>query len=515
MRVSEIIADQQKAANGNINKDIWGGLFYNVKVYGAKGDGSTDDTAAIQAAIDAAFAAGGGIVYFSPGTYLSGRLTIYSNITLEGSRKQLSQLKLKNGVNDHFLVNSDSLGGNSNIQILNLKIDGNKANQTGSGFGIYFDKVTDIFIEQVYVTNAKSHGIDVRNGSNAFISNCYAVSNGGNGINLNNMDYADVASCLSDGNSDNGIYLENTASYCTISDNISINNGKSGFSIPLDSPSTGVSISDNISAYNDFHGFEIQGSNIAVDGNISAYNGANGSHQGILVNGTRNTITGNEILYNFGVGIDLGNCNQCLVDGNMVEVNGGIGIEVNSSRDSVVSNNQVIANGRVDNTLAGIMVWGNNQFVGINSTNNIVTGNRVTNAGIASRQKYGIRVDPNTSNNMIKDNDVTDGGYTANIKLESASVKCRDNIGFNADNLSVSFAVDSIGWKTIILPHGLGITPDRKNIMAIVDSNGVTDFLYYALMVDNADATNVVIRVYVSTASATAGAQSKVNVHIR
>lgn len=46
-------------------------------VYGAAGDGTTDDTAAIQAAIDAITAAGGGLIYLPPGTYkLTSALTL-------------------------------------------------------------------------------------------------------------------------------------------------------------------------------------------------------------------------------------------------------------------------------------------------------------------------------------------------------------------------------------------------------------------------------------------------------
>lgn len=60
-------------------------FFYNVKYYGAKGDGVTDDRAAIQSAVAAANAAGGGIVFFPPGTYLIGNpIVALSNVTFFG-----------------------------------------------------------------------------------------------------------------------------------------------------------------------------------------------------------------------------------------------------------------------------------------------------------------------------------------------------------------------------------------------------------------------------------------------
>ena len=61
----------------------WAAAQHSVRDHGAKGDGVARDTAAIQAAIDAAAKHGGGTVLVPPGKYLSGTIHLKSNITLE------------------------------------------------------------------------------------------------------------------------------------------------------------------------------------------------------------------------------------------------------------------------------------------------------------------------------------------------------------------------------------------------------------------------------------------------
>ena len=55
---------------------------FNVRDFGAMGDGKTLDTAAINAAIEAAASAGGGTVYFLAGTYASYAVHLKSNLAL-------------------------------------------------------------------------------------------------------------------------------------------------------------------------------------------------------------------------------------------------------------------------------------------------------------------------------------------------------------------------------------------------------------------------------------------------
>lgn len=86
------VHDTTMAASGTDKKATWAQLlgWYNVKGSGAAGDGITDDTAAIQAAINAAGTVSGGVggsvVYFPPGNYkISSALAVPSFVSLAGA----------------------------------------------------------------------------------------------------------------------------------------------------------------------------------------------------------------------------------------------------------------------------------------------------------------------------------------------------------------------------------------------------------------------------------------------
>ena len=55
---------------------------FDVRSFGAVGDGVTLDTAPIQKAVDACAEAGGGKIYLQGGTFLSGTIRLKSNVTL-------------------------------------------------------------------------------------------------------------------------------------------------------------------------------------------------------------------------------------------------------------------------------------------------------------------------------------------------------------------------------------------------------------------------------------------------
>lgn len=99
----------------------------SVKDFGAMGDGVTDDTAAIQSAMNSM--TNGGVLFVPGGTYIvSATLTIpYSNIKLLGSGNA-SVLKAANTSNYETMLLAIGLNG---IEVSDLVVDANRAGRTG------------------------------------------------------------------------------------------------------------------------------------------------------------------------------------------------------------------------------------------------------------------------------------------------------------------------------------------------------------------------------------------------
>lgn len=75
------------ATNPNHSADLRGARIFNIRDYGAKGDGATLDSAAVQAAIDACALEDGGVVLVPAGDFVIGTIALKSNVTLRLSAR--------------------------------------------------------------------------------------------------------------------------------------------------------------------------------------------------------------------------------------------------------------------------------------------------------------------------------------------------------------------------------------------------------------------------------------------
>lgn len=306
-------------------------LIFNVRDYGAKGDGSTLDTAAIQRALDAAYQAGGGVVYIPAGTYIvhsmsgkasDGALQIRSNVSLVGDGMGRSNLKVMDGEDSKItgIVRTPSGEVTKNVVIRDVTIDGNHQNNSGEIDG-FFCGVTpgstqydeNILIERVEIMNVSRYGFDPHEQTR----------------------FLTIRDSVAHGNLGDGFTID----FCfdtILENNLAYNNGRYGFNVVTSSHD--VLLKNNVAHHNAASGISVQkGSDdrpfiydIRIEGGASYANGRNGI--GIKFS-EKVTVFGVEIYGNASGGVLIEGAQDNLIQNNIIRDNGGYGVRIKAHDD--------------------------------------------------------------------------------------------------------------------------------------------------------------------------------------
>ncbi|MGB4592316.1 MAG: cell wall-binding repeat-containing protein [Coriobacteriia bacterium] len=151
--------------------------------YGATGNDTSDDTAAFQAAIDAAVA--GGTVTVPAGTYILGQIRVAKPLTIAGVGAT-SIMKLRDAANQTLVA----INYTNNVTVRDLAIDGNIANQTsGYPHGIQFSGTTDSIVTRVNIRNCEKSGVSVYDGSDRVSVTNSTFDNNENDVEIHSSAY--------------------------------------------------------------------------------------------------------------------------------------------------------------------------------------------------------------------------------------------------------------------------------------------------------------------------------------
>lgn len=150
------------------NRQTWSDFLYNVRsnTYGAKGDGATNDTAAIQAAIDDAHAAGGGTVGIPPGVYRVKDLMLKDRVSLFGAPASMKEYDDYTGQTGISVLKA--LSGYGHVLVAGTYVG------TGNGTnGTDVECVVGWSLENLFIDGVDRSGNGISQGGQSFkIRNC-------------------------------------------------------------------------------------------------------------------------------------------------------------------------------------------------------------------------------------------------------------------------------------------------------------------------------------------------------
>jgi hypothetical protein len=270
----------------------------NVMSYGATGDGTTDDTTALQAALNAV-PANGGTVLLPAGTYLiSQTLTVNKNGTSLVGIGAASEIRVASGAaNIDVITIGDGSGTRAHCAVRDLHINSNGQKTGGSGItlnkcfkiwlqnllvekqyrSLHYINTTEVWLSACDIRDTKEHGLfidnDLGQGFDWYITDCIfdnpEVTNIGSGIHWNGGEtlvvngadvlrfstglyinptdgresrFAFLNGLIADTNSDNNVHISNTGSGNTVG--ITFSNCWSGtavnYGVLIDRPGSGI-----------------------------------------------------------------------------------------------------------------------------------------------------------------------------------------------------------------------------------------------------------------------------------
>ncbi|RRV10121.1 mannuronan epimerase [Pseudomonas sp. v388] len=359
-------------------------MIFNVKNFGAKGDGVTDDTAAIQQAIDAAAAAGGGQVYVPPGTYIvsggeepsDGCLMLKSNVYMYGDGMGVSNIKVADGSDTKItgIIRSAYGEETHDFGLSNLTLDGNRDNTTGKIDGWFNGYIPG---QEGYDSNVTLDGVEIKDCSG------YGFDPHEQTVNM------------------------------VIKNSVSHGNGLDGFVADFLSDS---SFENNIAYDNDRHGFNVVTSthDFTLSNNVAYGNGGGGI---VVQRGSENipspsniTITGGEVYGNGAEGILIKLSSDVTVSGVNIHDNASAGVRIYGSTDVDVTNN-TLSNNALGGAVPEIIIQSYDDTNGVsgkyfNGSDNTIQGNTITGS---AQSTYGVaeRNEDGTDRNAIIGNTIS------------------------------------------------------------------------------------------------------------